>query len=471
VAMDLAALAMRLSARAPLSPADLPGGALTLAEAASQLGVTPRSLQRWRRQGLACVRLATPRGSRSGLSAEAMAWCRANLLPGVRSRRHDAASRERLDRAILVEGAAGGSLHEVARRAARIAGVSLATARRAAAKAESRGTVPRLDRRQAVSAVRRAAAWRAWRRGAPLEALALATGRQASSALRAVRRGRSERLRTLRLDMRPLATFAREDAEGTILAPPGVRRGLPVGEWPREASDFLARFTAGPARERPQPVDAHRLAALRFLVWKAAAEARTLRGSDPGPAVDRVETRLRWAARLRIALVERALPGAIERIQAMRGGRLQGLPPASMRKALMEAVRSACRAVDTATGSELGFERPRLVALAAMEAERALSGASWLRPGTAGRDSSVELPRGMRESCVPWSAVVPLRDDLAGVAARSSHSGAGLLVRRMGWDGEAPATPAEAASALGLHPRIAARRTAEAFRALRGTAG
>jgi hypothetical protein len=471
VAMDLAALAMRFSSRVPLRPAELPGGAVTLAEAARQLGVSPRSLQRWRREGLACVRVATTRGTRSGLSGEALAWCREHLLGHVAARRRDPVRRERLTQAVLREAAEGGSLHAVARRAASIAGASVATARRAVAAAERKGSIERLGRRGSMHAARRQAAWRAWRRGVPLEALALALGRDPATALRAVRRERRDRLRALRLEARALPTFGRPDAEATLLAPRAVRLELPVDPWPGTAAGFLQRFRIQPGHDRPQLADAQRLVALRFLVWRAAAETHVLRGSDPGPAVDRVETLLRWAARLRLALVERALPGAIDRVRAMRGGRLQGLPPASMRRAIAAAVQAACRAVVHATDHELAMERPRLASLAALEVERGLAGAVWLRPGTAGREAEVELPANLRDRCVPWSPVVPLRDDLAASALTLQHPGAALLVRRMGWDGKAPASPRQAAEAACLDVRVAARRTAEAFRALRGGAG
>lgn len=471
VAMDLAAIAMRLSCREPLRPAELPGGAVTLAAAARELGVTARSLQRWRRQGLATVRLATARGPRTGLSAEALAWCRATLLGHVATRRRDPARRQRLAEAVVAEAASGGSLHAVARRAAQRSGMSVATARRVVAQAERRGEIGAMRRRGTVAPQGRAAAWRAWRRGVPLEALAVSLGRDAASALRLVRRERRDRLRALRIDAAPLPTFHRPDAEGTLLAPRPVRSGLPAAAWPASAADFLSMFRPQAGHDRPQAADAQRLVALRFLLWKAGTEARSLRGSDPGAAVDRVETLLRWAARLRLALVERALPGAIDRLRAMRGGRLEGLPPASMRRAIAVAVASSGRAVDQALGSDLALERPRLSSLAGLEVERSLAGAAWLRPGTAGREAAVELPTDLRDRCVPWAGVVPLRDDLAASALASRHAGASLLVRRMGWDGQAPATPAQAAAAAGLDVRIAARHIAEAFRGLRGTGG
>lgn len=471
VAMDLAALALRFSSRAPLQTSDLPGGAVTLVEAARQLGVTPRSLQRWRRQGLACVRVHTPRGPRSGLSGEAVAWCRERLLNHVKARKRDPSRGERLAQEVAREATAGGSLHAVARRVAAATGVSVATARRAVASAERKGSVARLERRASIGAARRALAWRAWRRGAPLETLATELGRDTATTMRAVRRERRDRLRTLRLDSKPLPTFARADAEATLLAPRCVRADLPVEPWPAMAEAFLHAFRERPGHDRPQATDVQRLVALRFLLWKSAAEIRTLHGSDPGAAVDRVETLLRWAARLRLALVERALPGAIGRLRALRGGRLEGLPPASMRRAISAAVLSACRAVDHAMENEMAMERPRLARLAAMEVERLLAGAAWLRPGTAGREAAVEIPDSLRDRCVPWCGVVPLRDDLAASAQASRHPGAALLVRRMGWDARAPGTPEQVAAAAGLDLRMAARRTAEAFRALRGTAG
>ena len=98
VAMDLAALALRMSERAPLESRELPGGAMSLAEASRRLGVTARSLQRWKRHGLAMVRVQARGGSRTALSGEAVAWCRGALLPRARVGTRDPARRERLAR-------------------------------------------------------------------------------------------------------------------------------------------------------------------------------------------------------------------------------------------------------------------------------------------------------------------------------------------------------------------------------------
>ncbi|MEY4769269.1 MAG: hypothetical protein RIQ40_9, partial [Planctomycetota bacterium] len=142
VAMDLSALALRLSERAPLQPSDLPGGAVTLVHGADDLGVTVRSLQRWRRQGLAMVRVRTPAGVRTALSGKALAWCRERLLGSVASRRRDPVRRASVMAVAATEARAGETLHAVARRVAKKAGVSVASARRMIAAAERKGVVP-----------------------------------------------------------------------------------------------------------------------------------------------------------------------------------------------------------------------------------------------------------------------------------------------------------------------------------------
>lgn len=468
VAMDLAALALRLSERAPFAPAELPGGAVTLATAARELGVTVRSLQRWKRRGLAMVRVRVAGAPRTAISRAALDWCRGTIVAHAPARRREPSRRAR-----LVELAARGlrpgeSLHAVARRVARAAGASAATARRALEAGERRGDLPRLRRRERLGDARRAAAWRAWRRGAGLADIAAAVGRSDAATLRLVRRERRDRLRALRLATPGLATFTRADAAATLLAPRAVQSGLACEPWPDEARAFLRRFPpALPGGDRALASDSQRLVALRYLLWRCAREIGALRGADPGPRLDEVEAWLRWAARLRLALVERALPGAIARLQAMRAGPLVGLPPAALRRAIVAAVQAACEAVDEAMAGDRSIERPRLAALAGAAVERMVTGAPWLRPGTAGREVEVPMPAGLRERCAPWCSLVPLRDDLAALAA--DDEGSRLLALRFGWGGVAPRSAVEAAAQLRLDARRAGQMAAEAFRRLRAT--
>ncbi|MFM7807051.1 MAG: hypothetical protein ACKPEA_03865, partial [Planctomycetota bacterium] len=109
----------------------------------------------------------------------------------------------------------------------------------------------------------------------------------------------------------------------------------------------------------------------------------------------------------------------------------------------------------------------RLAALAGAAVERMVSGAPWLRPGTAGREAEVAVPSTLRERCAPWGSLVPLRDDLGAFAASATDEGTRMLTLRFGWGGVAPRPGAMAAAQLGLDPRRAAQLAAEAFRRLR----
>jgi hypothetical protein len=468
VAMDSAALALRWSERAPLQSEDLPGGAMTLESAARKLGVTVRSLQRWRRQGLPTVRVKSGRSVRSALSGEAIEWCREQLMPRVPARRRDPGRRERLVQLARAEVSEGISLHAAARKVARVSGDSVSTVRRALAAGERAGALPRLARRGVPDARLRAAAWRAWRRGAGLSELAEPLARSAAGTLRLIRRERRDRLRALRLQVPPLPTFSRADAAETLLAPRAVREGLSNRPWPDEARAFLERFPPVlPGVDRAWATDSHRLVALRYLLWRSERDAIALRGSDPGPGLDGVEANLRWAARLKLSLIETALPGALGRLQAMRAGPLTGLPSSALRRAIALAVLAAAEAVDEAMLGERSIERPRLGSLAATCVERRVSGASWLRPGAASRESETSLPATLRDSTVPWVALVPLRDDLSVSAEAQSGVGLRLLERRFGWDGRAPSSIEQAARQLKVDMRAASKLAAEAFRRLR----
>ena len=66
---DLAALAIRLTDRAPIEVAKAQLGAFTLEETAQKLGVGVRSIQRWRRLGLISMRFQFARSRRVGCQA------------------------------------------------------------------------------------------------------------------------------------------------------------------------------------------------------------------------------------------------------------------------------------------------------------------------------------------------------------------------------------------------------------------
>lgn len=471
VAMDSAALALRWSERGPLRPEDLQGGAVPLEDAARRMGVTVRSLQRWRRQGLVTVRVRFGRSVRSAISGETLAWAQREIVAKLPARTRDPGRRDRLVTLARSIVTAGSSLHAASRAVARASGASVSTVRRALMTAERSGALPRLTRRQTPGVRTRSAAWRAWRRGAGLTELAEPLARSSAATLRLIRRERRDRLRGLRLQVPPLPTFARADAAETLLAPKAVRSGLPSRTWPDEGHAFLRRFPPGtPGADRAWAADAQRLVALRFLLWRVEREIAALRGSDPGAGLDRVEANLRWAARLKLSLVENALPGALARLQAMRAGPLTGLPSGALRRAILAAVSAANDAVTEAMLSERAIERPRLAALAAAAVERAVAGASWLRPGAASRESEVALPPSLRESVAPWVEWVPLRDDLAVAASADRGKGARLLERRFGWDGAPPVSGQDAAQRLGMDVRHAGKMAAEAFRRLRAAA-
>jgi hypothetical protein len=88
-----------------------------------------------------------------------------------------------------------------------------------------------------------------------------------------------------------------------------------------------------------------------------------------------------------------------------------------------------------------------------------------MRPGAAGREAEVALPATLRDATAPWLSLVPLRDDLAELAAADPHPDVRLLERRFGWDDMAPAL--ESVGRRTPDPRQTGTRTARALRRLR----
>jgi hypothetical protein len=467
---DLAALAIRLTDRAPFAADRVEGGAFTLEQAARRLGVGVRTIQRWRRLGLLSMRFQFSRSRRVGCSGAAIAWfesTHAAVLARARRAAPSSRARPRLHAQAQRTAAAGGTLHAASRRLAVEADVSPQVARRALERAERQEGVRRLERREAWSAAQSRLAWRAWRRGADLRAISRRVGRSRAAVLRAIARHRRLEIAAAVPVVSPLATFERDDAAETILAPRSVREQLARGEWPDDPRRFLAAFPAVLQGPRAAPaVDQAQLPALRFLLWRAPRQLVHSTASSLWSDLDRCEASLRWAARLRISLVQRMLREALGRLQAMAWAPLETLPEPVQVRAIEIAVDAAAHVLDDAARTGPLERAPRLGSLAAARAEQQAAG-SW-NPRAVGASGAPRVPGGLAWRCVPWMRVAPLRDDLAALAsAANSDRGCRLLSLRHGWSGEAPRTLEEAAAACSIHPRRAAIEAAEAQRQLR----
>ncbi|MFO0893955.1 MAG: helix-turn-helix domain-containing protein [Phycisphaerales bacterium] len=456
---DLVTFVERISETLELDHHEREGGAAEWEEAATLLGVTPRSLQRYRSRGLLVHWIRFPDGSRR-------VGCFRESLRRFQARQRDQGHAPRPHR--RVSAAERAALLAEAQQLAASRNTTLHAAAQTLAAAhgrplESVRDLLRGERSLRFSEPRRFGArevrlaWRAWRRGVDVASIASHLGRAEVAVWRAVNRGRREVLLRLRFHAAALPTFERPEAAEVLLAPPAVRSGLPADEWPRDAVGFLRRFPPSAAAGSPGPSrdDGRRLVAMRFLLWRAAGLVARLGASPPAEALDAIETDLRGAAALRRALAETCVPAALGRVQAWLGRSMESLPGAVLRTWIHQAVAVAAATIDGADGTEAAEGRVRLPRLVGLEMDRALakSGDAATQSGrkAAARHGpgEIALDAPPERWLTPWCEDVPDFRRLRGVEGGLPAAERTLLAARFGWDGHLPSTVASLAAERG----------------------
>ena len=180
--------------------------------------------------------------------------------------------------------------------------------------------------------------------------------------------------------------------------------------------------------------------------------------------LDQCETSLRWAARLRLSLLQRSVGQALGRLQAIAGAPLVSLHRARMCQAIQIALEGACAVLDQCMRTPPSDRAIQLGSLAAAQAEKTAV-KHWKFSARPAPGEATELPPGLQQQCVPWLPMAPLRDDLSLVTVERSV-GVEVLALRFGWHGRAPHTMNDVAKLLGIHPRRAAIIAADTVRKL-----
>jgi len=470
---DLATFIERVSEGLDLRADDRRGGAMPLDDAAQWLGVSERSLLRYRSLGLAVHWIDFGTGDRR-------VGCYLEVLERFRDRRLGAAPRRA--RAATLTPAQRQAVVESAR--ALPSDPPLPMARVASIVAAAHAIEPaRVRRLLARSGLRFAArvrrgggevrlAYRAWRRNADPRAIAAHLGRDKAATWRAINAGRRAALRALSLPrVDPLPTFEHPEAAEVLLGPDAVRRGLRVRALPADGAALLKEFAPVALPSRAGEVDAcRRLVAMRFLLWRARLGISLLRTAPTSHALDRIETDLRNAASLRRSLVAQALPAALGRLEASIGGALEALPPSRLAPALTRAVAITVASLDAADALDAAEGRLRTARHAALHMDRDLS----LHPvesvdrrasrGPSAPPQAMAWPD-LEAIIAPWSIAAPSFIECASAGAMPARAtGAGeLLARRYGWNGEPALTVMELAKREGVAPSLLQRRLLDAW--------
>jgi len=475
---DMTAFILRLSRRDPLS-ASSRGGALHAADVARALNVSARTLARFRSDGLVMHHVRDAGGPvRVACFPDALQAFRQRAAARVdragRTVRMGADARAELRARAVELCAAGGrvSLHAIATRLAPVFGCSVRAARGVlevdavvvtAVRAAQRVGEPAAQRgargahTSGIAALQSPRGWgvvvRSPRRirqfaaravgfGCPPAALAQWLGMTESTAARAAVRGRVERLRLAMNGVSPvlLPIFVLPDAAGSILAPLAVCAALPVG--PVQFPD-PARVRGGRAPNRGEVALA---VAFRFLVWRAHTALRAISKTPVAREVDAIERDLRWAYRIKRALLERVLPEALVPC-VQRLGRGWDEVPVSLRMRWAAFAALECsHALEFGEHSSVAIEDVHPAHVAAHAVERAIArGGPEFAPSNG--DDSHALDNAIMR-CVPWWHVVCAGDGWLTAATKCAPEHRRILTLHFGLDGTVPRTFEEIAREL-----------------------
>ncbi|MCE7973261.1 MAG: hypothetical protein DYG92_02890 [Leptolyngbya sp. PLA1] len=442
-------LLQRLCEHAGLTEAEVPDS-LGLDEISERWRVSRATLSRLRRRGLPTLRVRDGRRSARVVvrreMVEAFERSHEGLDRGaVRSARLSAAETARIvARAARYRRCLGWSLNKAAGRLAGKTGRSREAVRQVLQRAEAErpmfGHAPPLREREG-RVLRRARA-----RGVTLQAMVKATRRSPASIRRAINLARAGLLRDL-LERGVLETGLVD--EGSLRAKP-ANEGL-GGPAPATLEELLraarARGAAVPFEERV------RLSAYQSLRRRAAAGVAGLSRLHPAAAaLDRIETDLRWAARLKAELVRSQLRVIVTTIEARVGSPIERTPAGPMVALLGEAIAAASTAVDSIDAARggrvaagVGLAVDRVVARRVKAAGGPWSGRA--APMAGGREALGDWTRTLCE----WQRWLEpdARVRRVAVAGGPSEADARLLVARFGWGGR-PRTLTELCEELDL---------------------
>ncbi|HVZ94996.1 MAG TPA: hypothetical protein VG797_10850 [Phycisphaerales bacterium] len=460
---DLSAFVERLSAGAGYTERELGNESLALAELRARWGVTPRTIERYRRRGLLARRALSERKRPS------LRFMRAEV------ERFEGREAERLDRARSASRVGEGERHELHRRAtglrahgvrsvggaakevARDSGRSISTVRRAVVRIEAAAAVKTFETKQRTAPERKRELVAAVARGERPGRVAAQARLSRASVHRITNEQRAAILRGL--DLR--GPTAEEGGSRGTLDSATVRSGLgaPAALDP---GAFVADATeAGPPSAREER---ERASAYHTLKANAGAIIAALPRFNPSAArLDEAETMLRWASLIKVELV-RSQSGLVLRSIEERLAGTGGAGRAFLslpRGAMVELHRIGFDAVIAGVERFDPFKaRPgRLAAPVGVELARALAGAqsvgerSMPRVGAAAKRLASSYSTALEDwttRVTPWRERLDPPAGLREKVAVMNGEPARWLAARFGWDGSPPRTLARLNEEFGV---------------------
>ncbi len=457
LARDLNELALRLSARAPHTTAD----AWTLDGLAKSWNVSARTLHRWRALGLLCcwVRRSTSRAGAHALvlgvrKNDAAAFRAANSERIARASAFSlmtVATREKiLARASQVSAVGERRISTAARTISREVGRSRESVR-ALLKANPTASQGRLTGRARPDKRTLSIALAASMRGMGATQLAKRLSCSRARADRLVQQARGSYLQSvshsfLTENSKIPATFIRADAREVLLAPPAVQATLLSAKPIVDAAEWMSMKPSVVRLADAGGIDSARMMAVRFLLFTAQHQSKALTHPRPTElALDRIDTDLRWARLILRTLLANAMPTLATRLKVWSGIDPLHFSRADGAGALNLAARTLVEVVLTADPVQIAENRIKLTRAVALAFDRRVTAlAVPSRSGGSGEPEGAAIGEPL-DSVMPWHQCA---QTLARRVAKLAPSPqCALWHQRLGWDGTAPQTLAQIATA------------------------
>jgi len=501
---DLAALIQLLSAAGHESEALLkqpaPSRWVTVEELCARWNVSRQTLDRYRVLGLFSRRVVVERAAgkraaphRSLFNIQTIeAFERTHTLAlekaGAFSRVGDQLTSRLYRRAARYHRLLAWSPARIAQRLAPRVGRSVGAVRRAILDADRAAEVPLFASRKALRTGMRAAAVTEYRRGGRARDLAASAGRSRASVYRMVASERARRLKGLNLTAPARPDFAKPAAAAELLGSGAATQGL-GRPLPHTLAELIEQAEAAePAAAKERTLGAA-YALLRFEASRAIAalgpspsilcEAASPKKKMPRGAalpagsrgIDWIETRLRWAARIKAELVRSQLGLLLRTVESQLGRPL----PAFSGALAVDICTVLAAAVFEAADRHDPFKGGRLAAPAGLSMSRAAARWAEEHPHElvqhAARSLARPAPSHARldhlwTTLTPWTTWLEpppgARERIETVKGRGRE----VLIARLGWDARPPRTVSEVAGELGVTAQAVIRAERAAMRQL-----
>jgi hypothetical protein len=283
---------------------------------------------------------------------------------------------------------------------------------------------------------------RAHDRAVPASELATRLHKTVNTIYRAALEQRAQRLRQWNVRGIELPTFKLDGAEDVILANPAVSRALPVSV--ETGGDFVNWLGQASALQiRDEAVETHCIAGLQYLLWSARQIIDGLDRHQPRAGeIDRAETRLRWATRLKLKLLAGLRSSLISTAEIHLGRKLVQSPTAEIVGAYRLATFAGAKAIDVFDPNRQGRVGQIAVHFLRTELARQQPAAAATAASRMKREQGAITLPDLPGACHPWRTALELRDGSKEAADQLADADRSILAARFGWEGTAPKTHA-----------------------------